>query len=227
MVVHGGSSAGSYLADPKSPIPSHCAVIILIKSVPSASIAVTSTLRVKFKYYIHSSTNGSGTAFLSWYWVGSELVVSKFYTTGFYESLWWLQQVSQGHQMCCHKPGIGVQTLVRLNLRVSGPFVSVELKPNTTVIKGVKAISSTNKSWKLNLQPWCLPTFRYPWGSPGYSAAALCFCRLPTSVWGCWGRVWRTRDEVVMEVMIGSSLWWGNWTVRHRCCSLLALATWT
>ena len=33
MVGHGGSSAGSYLADPTSPIPSHC-----------ASIVVTSTL---------------------------------------------------------------------------------------------------------------------------------------------------------------------------------------
>ena len=36
MVRHGGSSAGSYLADPTSPIPSHC-----------ASIVVTSTLTVK------------------------------------------------------------------------------------------------------------------------------------------------------------------------------------
>ena len=36
MVWHGGSSAGSYLTDPTSPIPSHC-----------ASIVVTSTLRVK------------------------------------------------------------------------------------------------------------------------------------------------------------------------------------
>ena len=34
MVGHGGSSAGSYLADPTSPIPSHC-----------ASIVATSTLR--------------------------------------------------------------------------------------------------------------------------------------------------------------------------------------
>ena len=34
MVGHGGSSAGSYLADPTSPIPSHCPVIILFKSVP-------------------------------------------------------------------------------------------------------------------------------------------------------------------------------------------------
>ena len=37
MVGHGGSSACSYLADPTSPIPSHC-----------ASIVVTSTVRVKF-----------------------------------------------------------------------------------------------------------------------------------------------------------------------------------
>ena len=41
MVGHGGSSAGSYLADPTSPIPSHC-----------ASIVVTSTLSVKYRQYI-------------------------------------------------------------------------------------------------------------------------------------------------------------------------------
>ena len=35
MVGHGGSSASSYLADPTSPIPSHC-----------ASFVVTSTLRI-------------------------------------------------------------------------------------------------------------------------------------------------------------------------------------
>ena len=35
MIGHGGSSAGSYLADPTSPIPSHC-----------ASIVATSTVRV-------------------------------------------------------------------------------------------------------------------------------------------------------------------------------------
>ena len=34
MLGHGGSSAGSYLADPTSPIPLHCAVIILVQSVP-------------------------------------------------------------------------------------------------------------------------------------------------------------------------------------------------
>ena len=40
MVRHGGSSAGSYLTDPTSPIPSHC-----------ASIVVTSTLRVNSYFF--------------------------------------------------------------------------------------------------------------------------------------------------------------------------------
>ena len=43
MVGHGGSSAGSYLADPTSPIPSHC-----------ASIVVTCTLRVTI--WLHFSS---------------------------------------------------------------------------------------------------------------------------------------------------------------------------
>ena len=38
MVGHGGSSASSYLADPTSPIPSHC-----------ASVVTTSTVRVNPK----------------------------------------------------------------------------------------------------------------------------------------------------------------------------------
>ena len=45
MVGHGGSSAGSYLADPTSPIPSHC-----------ASIVVTSTVRVKVVLDIFTMT---------------------------------------------------------------------------------------------------------------------------------------------------------------------------
>ena len=42
MVGHGGSSAGSYLADPTSPIPSHY-----------ASIVVISTVRVKIITMVH------------------------------------------------------------------------------------------------------------------------------------------------------------------------------
>ena len=42
MVGHGGSSAGSYLTDPISPIPSHC-----------ASIVAASTLRVNFTLICH------------------------------------------------------------------------------------------------------------------------------------------------------------------------------
>ena len=53
MLGHVGSSAGSYLADPTSPIPSHCAVIILVSKCHSASIAVTTTVRV------NQSTNWS------------------------------------------------------------------------------------------------------------------------------------------------------------------------
>ena len=45
MEGHGGSSAGSYFADPTSPIPSHC-----------ASVATTSTLRVKIANSIKSTT---------------------------------------------------------------------------------------------------------------------------------------------------------------------------
>ena len=44
MVGHGGSSAGSYLADPTSPIPSHC-----------ASIVATSTLRAKIDLFLQAS----------------------------------------------------------------------------------------------------------------------------------------------------------------------------
>ena len=53
MVGHGGSSAGSYLSDPTSPIPSHC-----------ASIVATSTLRVKkFSMQLfHNSITGSNNA---------------------------------------------------------------------------------------------------------------------------------------------------------------------
>ena len=38
MVRHGGSSAGSYLADPTSPIPSHCASIVATNTVRVNSI---------------------------------------------------------------------------------------------------------------------------------------------------------------------------------------------
>ena len=44
MVGHGGSSAGSYLADTTSPIPSHC-----------ASIVATSTIRVNMNLKLRLS----------------------------------------------------------------------------------------------------------------------------------------------------------------------------
>ena len=44
MVGHGGSSAGSYLADPTSPIPSHCASIVTTSTVRVNLLVVISTL---------------------------------------------------------------------------------------------------------------------------------------------------------------------------------------
>ena len=49
MVGHGGSSAGSYLADPTSSIPSHC-----------ASIVTTSTVRVNTESVFNSGENITG-----------------------------------------------------------------------------------------------------------------------------------------------------------------------
>ena len=65
MLGHGGSSAGSYLTNPTSPIPSHCAVIILFQSVS----VVTSTVRVKHKNHGLDSSQVIKT-------------FVKFYTTG-------------------------------------------------------------------------------------------------------------------------------------------------
>ena len=45
MVGHGGSSAGSYLADPTSPIPSHCASIVTTSTVRVKMFIVTCTQR--------------------------------------------------------------------------------------------------------------------------------------------------------------------------------------
>ena len=77
MVGHGGSSAGSYLANPTSPIPSH-----------SASIVMTSTLRVNmlkkdvlFHERWHALTYGYNhhqiTHKASVKWAGSLLMVAN------------------------------------------------------------------------------------------------------------------------------------------------------
>ena len=48
MVGHGGSSAGSYLADPTSPIPSHCASIVV-----TSTVRVTLIIRQSFSVHGH------------------------------------------------------------------------------------------------------------------------------------------------------------------------------
>ena len=52
MLGHGGSSAGSYLADPTSLIPLALCCHYPVSKCPSASIVVTSTVRVKLKITI-------------------------------------------------------------------------------------------------------------------------------------------------------------------------------
>ena len=41
MVRHGGRSAGSYLADPTSPIPSHCTSIVVTSTVRDIYISLS------------------------------------------------------------------------------------------------------------------------------------------------------------------------------------------
>ena len=55
MVRHGGSSAGSYLTDPTSPIPSHC-----------ASIVATSTVRVNNISGLHCESGVQQLIFFFW-----------------------------------------------------------------------------------------------------------------------------------------------------------------
>ena len=75
MVGHGGSSAGLYLADPTSPIPSHC-----------ASIVATSTLRVKYNMLIPYTPKQSKLKYLrppSYWWRLSQITLySRKHLTG-------------------------------------------------------------------------------------------------------------------------------------------------
>ena len=52
MLGHGGSSAGSYLADPTSPIPLHCTVIILFQSVAVHQLSWLALYEVNIDYKI-------------------------------------------------------------------------------------------------------------------------------------------------------------------------------
>ena len=78
MVEHGGSSAGSYLADPTSPIPSHCAVSILFKSVPVHQLSWLALLRVKYP----SFTSVPNCRFCNVILLTGLFAVLKVYATG-------------------------------------------------------------------------------------------------------------------------------------------------
>ena len=61
MVGHGGSSAGSYLADPTSPILSHCASIVMTSTLRVNNVEAL-CLFVSLSHFQLQLTN-----FLSWY----------------------------------------------------------------------------------------------------------------------------------------------------------------
>ena len=58
MLGHGGSSAGSYLADPTSAHPLALCCNYPVSKCPSASIVATSTLRVNLVVQIYMSFSG-------------------------------------------------------------------------------------------------------------------------------------------------------------------------
>ena len=83
MGGHEGSSAGSYLADPTSPIPSNCAVTILFKNVPVHQLSwlvrimngyesikglLSSSLKGKVCVGCHKKVMMSGGCLGNWNW---------------------------------------------------------------------------------------------------------------------------------------------------------------
>ena len=55
MVGHGGNSAGSYLADPTSPIPSHCASVVVTSTVRVKSMVGSQSVHIDYSSYYFSS----------------------------------------------------------------------------------------------------------------------------------------------------------------------------
>ena len=53
MVGHGGSSASSYLADPTSPIPFHCASIVVTSTLKGRIVQATVCCKVGAAALVH------------------------------------------------------------------------------------------------------------------------------------------------------------------------------
>ena len=75
MVGHGGSSAGSYLADPTSTIPSQC-----------ASIVATSTLRVKTSLHYHTVCSRTVLTNDEWYYLKHNETLVCYYNSASHAS---------------------------------------------------------------------------------------------------------------------------------------------
>ena len=97
MVGHGGSSAGSYLADPTSCIPSHC-----------ASIVGTSTLRVNTEKNLIAAASGSPRA--EWALDSVVIAVNDSSMPGFEEdfgprsqdNVWYMAMNAAVPRVTCH-----------------------------------------------------------------------------------------------------------------------------
>ena len=68
MVEHGGSSASSYLADPTSPIPSHCAPIVATSTL-RGNIVACAIDREEVTRYVMAGTWGGNNGGTQQAWV--------------------------------------------------------------------------------------------------------------------------------------------------------------
>ena len=94
MVGDGGSSAGSYLADPTSPIPSHCAVIILFKSVQCINCRDWHRKSFNYSFVLHRSENRTWINSLRWSaLVGLEPAYTRMWVASSTTVMWTLTWV--------------------------------------------------------------------------------------------------------------------------------------
>ena len=73
MVGHGGSSAGSYLADPTSPIPSHCAPIVVTSTVIVYINSMANAQYYSMELIRHHCAKKPVTTMLTYPWKGTVL----------------------------------------------------------------------------------------------------------------------------------------------------------
>ena len=130
MVGHGGSSAGSYLADPSSPIPSHCASIVAI-----------STLRVngtKIYRWHHTLTHKPGDLLEKMLWNITRCPLDSR------ESGWLMCRADHSSSILKFNTGQGTWThnaITYMTLQIMGKKMSRELS------RHLNSYSASDNSW--------------------------------------------------------------------------------